>query len=293
MPGHKYQTAMSFRERCKDQGIGHELRWYWVKAFASERWRQLARGYRWIFILGCNNSGTTLLTRMLDSHPAIAAIPKGGRGSSVVLARPKLVNAVRLWTEKIDQFRLTEADQHLDALRLIYDWVSAVQFSPRPFLLEKAPPDMVCARWFQSVFPDALFIGLIRNGYAVAEGMSRREGYSLDRCARHWTTANQTMLDDAEHLKHFLLVRYEELVNEPLSTVKHVSEFLDIDSQPLEGAIDAKWQVHNMDNAAATIQDFNVKSLERLSKDDINVISHHAREMLDRLGYLVPDTLSS
>lgn len=280
-------TTLRFLDRCRILGLAHELRWYWVKAVASEHWRQLAGRYRWIFILGCNNSGTTLLARLLESHPAIIGVPRGGRGATVALLRPRQAQAIRLWTEKLELFRLTEADHHPDALRLIYDWVSAVRESNRLFVLEKAPPDMVCARWLQSVFPHSYFIGLVRNGYAVAEGMRRREGYSLDRCARHWNTANKIMMEDAAYLQRFMLVRYEELTNDPLDTIRRVCQFLDLDDTPLQAVVDKEWNVHNMDNTPAKIQDFNLRSLERLSPNDIEIINRYAGEMLARLGYVI------
>lgn len=285
----KNAEAMNFIDRSKLLGLNHELKWLWVKNFGATRWRKLAERYQWIFILGCNNSGTTLLTRMLEAHPAVSGVPRGGRGATVVLLPPRRAEVIRLWTEKIELFRLTEADRHLDDLRLKYDWISAVRLSPRPFILEKAPPDMICARWFQAVFPNARFIGLVRNGYAVAEGMNRREGYGLERCARHWGTANRIMMNDAEHLEHFMLVRYEELVQDARAVMRRVCKFLDLDSNPIQAIIDKEWQVHNMDNAAAHIQDFNLKSFERLQERDLAIINHGAGEMLERLGYLRPE----
>jgi len=289
-PGRPNAVTVNFIDRCKLLGLEHEVKWFWVKIPpCGKHWRQLAERYQWIFILGCNNSGTTLMTRMLEAHPAISGVPRGGRGATVALFSPRRVDAVRLWTEKVEQFRLTEADQHLDALRLIYDWVSAVRRSSRPYVLEKAPPDMICSRWFQEVFPNARFIGLVRNGYAVAEGMNRREGYSLDRCARHWNTANKIMLDDAAHLKRFLLVHYEDITQDPGAAMRQICQFLEIDSRPLQAVIDQEWKVHNMDNAAAKIQDFNGRSLARLSARDIETINRHAGEMLARFGYAIQE----
>jgi len=291
-PDRPNAVSVSFIDRCKLLGLEHELKWFWVKTAAAKQWRQFAGQYQWIFILGCNNSGTTLMTRILEAHPDISGVPRGGRGATVALFSPRRVEAVRLWTEKVEQFRLTEADQHLDALRLVYDWVAAVRPLSRPYVLEKAPPDMICSRWFQEVFPNARFIGLVRNGYAVAEGMNRREGYSLDRCARHWNTANKIMLDDVAHLQRFQLVHYEDITRDPGTVMRQICQFLGIDSRPLQAVIAQEWKVHNMDNAAAKIQDFNGRSLARLSPRDIETINRHAGEMLARFGYAIQETFA-
>jgi hypothetical protein len=261
----------------------HELRWCWVKAIASEQWRRRAERYRWIFILGCNNSGTTLLVHLFAKHPEICAI--AGRNVTKVLPHPLSAGVARIWTERLDLFRFTEADHQLDFLRLLYDWVSTLPCPSRPFVLEKAPPDMVCSRWLQKVFPNASFVGLVRNGYAVTEGIRRREGYSLDRCARHWHTTNKILMADCAYLKRFLLVHYEDLAASPRETVGQICQFLGIDSLPLEPAITAEWDIHNMDNTPSKIQDFNAKSLALLSERDIEIINLHAREMLERFGY--------
>lgn len=288
-PDRPNAVTVSFIDRCKLLGLEHELKWFWVKTAAAKQWRQLAEQYQWVFILGCNNSGTTLMTRILEAHPDISGVPRGGRGATVALFSPRRVEVTRLWTEKIEQFRLTEADRHLDALRLIYDWVSAVRPLARPYVLEKAPPDMICARWFQEVFPNARFIGLVRNGYAVAEGMNRREGYALDRCARHWNTANKIMLDDVAYLKRFQLVQYEDITRDPGAVTRQICQFLGVDYRPLQAVIEQEWKVHNMDNAAAKIQDFNGRSLARLSPRDIETINRHAGEMLARFGYAIQE----
>jgi len=110
--------AWKFFDRCNMLGLEHELRWYWVNTVAAKRWRQMAERYQWIFILGCNNSGTMLMKRILESHPAISGVPRGGRGATVALVLPRYTNVIRLWTERLELFRLTEADQDSDALRL-------------------------------------------------------------------------------------------------------------------------------------------------------------------------------
>ncbi len=53
---------------------------------------------------------------------------------------------------------------------------------------------------------------LVRNGYAVAEGIHRKGGKCYDRGARHWNFVNKLMLAHAVNIEQFMLVRYEDIM---------------------------------------------------------------------------------
>jgi hypothetical protein len=251
-----------------------------------ERWLREARAQRWVFILGVNNSGTTLLYEMLGQHPDMTLLPHEGQHLTRQLPLPAEAGCPRVWTERLDVFRLTEASHHIDAARVCHDWLQHAEPPWRRFLVEKSPADSIRALWLQAVFPDSWFIAIVRSGYAVAEGVRRREGYPLERCARHWSVANRLMLEDAERLRRFLLIRYEDLIVAPAGVARAMGDFLGVDPGPMESFGDSQLTVHNMDGSPSTLRDYNARSLERLSEAEIATINQHAGEMLERLGYL-------
>ncbi len=270
------------------QRIGYTqraLRWIWEGDEFSKHWRERAREHKWIFILGCNNSGTTLISNVLRQHPLISGMPREGQKLTKIAPTPEKLGCPRLWTERLDVFRLTENDNRYNKARLVYDWIKYKR-GETEFILEKSPPDMLRSRWLQEVFGNCYFIGLVRNGYAVCEGMRRRNGHSLERCARHWNLSNKIMLEDSRFLNRFKLLTYEEFTRDPIAVSSSLADFLGIDKTPFLSIRDRKFVVHNVDGTPSQIKDFNAGSLSRLSDEDKAIITLHAREMLERFGYL-------
>ena len=74
---------------------------------------------------------------------------------------------------------------------------------------------------------------MVRNGYAVAEGIRIKEGYPIERCARHWAIANRVMLDDAEYVRNFKLLRYEEFTQGPSALVRELARWIGLDGPPV------------------------------------------------------------
>lgn len=267
--------------------VYRDLRWRLEDHKCSSHWEEKARNYRWIFVLGCNNSGTTLIYRALGLHPEISALPREGHRLTKVVPHPDALHCSRIWTERLDAFRLTEYDNRCERARLVYDWINYKKKDSTEFILEKSPPDALRTRWLQDVFRHSYFIGLVRNGYAVCEGISRRTGYSLERCARHWNLANKIMLEDARFLDHFKLLSYEEFTRDPTTALDSLANFLGIDETPFRSIADKEFAVHNIEATQSQIRDFNSSSLSKLSGEDKAIINLHAREMLERFGYFI------
>jgi hypothetical protein len=265
-----------------------DARWAALGAADRHAWREREAGRPWVFIMGCNNSGTTLLYEMLGLHPDVTLLPHEGQYLTRLLPLPASAGCPRVWTERLDVFRLTENDEGPDADRLVFDWVSQAERPLLRFIAEKSPPDTLRSRWLQQVFPEAWFIAIVRSGFAVAEGIRRRQGYDLERCARHWSLANRLMLEDAGRLRRFLLVRYEDLLGDFATVTASIAAFLQIDRTPLLEFPRRELMVHNMDNAAARLSDYNHRSLANLSTADVDAIERGAGPMLERLGYRRP-----
>ena len=240
----------------------------------------------WLFLLGVNNSGTTLLETILGRHPEISKLPEEGQRLSPALPRPNPMKLRRLWTERLKAFRKSSGDgSRMSASRLKWDWLGHYPVDGRTrFLMEKSPPNTVRGPWLQHHFRPASFLALTRNPYAVSEGIRRREGYSVERAARHWTIANRIMLDDLDRLDDRLLLSYEDLCADPARELTRVTRFLKIDSYPDE-LLREEYSIHNVTGQPSLIKDFNEPSVERLSSDDIRRIEDIAGEVMSRLGY--------
>ncbi len=240
-----------------------------------------------VFVVGCCNSGTTLLWQTLLGHPAFSGptvegqdlegIPTCmkhflGKDTFRMFAHPRFESAYHL-TEK--GFNKDSAD------RLISEYAKHHINGSR--FIEKSPANSMRTRFLQRVFPDASFVIIIRNGYAVAEGIRRKRLLDPERphmaglqttvegAAKQWYSANLVLLEDREHLKSSILVRYEELVAAPESAFRKICDFLGCDFEGLD--------------LPALEKDLNVQQIARLTVKEIEMIQRTAGSLLNGLGY--------
>ena len=75
-----------------------------------------------------------------------------------------------------------------------------------------------------------------------------------------------------EHVKKFLLVRYEDFVAAPRETLFRIAEFLDL-------------QMDDIRAARTSIRDMNARSISRLDEAELRVITHEAGDFLAKMGY--------
>jgi hypothetical protein len=163
--------------------VPNKFLWMWNRFKYPEIYHKYADARKWVFIMGCTNSGTSLLHQLLAPHPDISTMPLEGQFLSSVLTHPDFKGYPRIWTEQLDQFRLTEVDLQPDSVRLIHDWKNYLDNVNAFTVLEKTPFNSIRSRWLQGLFKNSYFIGMVRDGRAVAEGISRREEYkNRKRC---------------------------------------------------------------------------------------------------------------
>lgn len=242
---------------------------------------------KWVFIVGCYNSGTTLLAELMSRHPEISGMPTEGHFVTDQFIKDFDIGLPRMWVDRPDLFRLTEADEGPDVIRLKKEWGMRLDLS-KPVLLEKSPPNSARTRWFQKHFENAHFIGIIRNGYAVAEGISRKgdpkhiaDGWPIERSANQWYQSNKVLEEDAKHLKHFTWVKYEDLVSSPQETLNSLAAFLGLPAFP-EMESTESFKIHERDDA---LRDFNASSINKLTKEQIAKINAVAEDGLRAFGY--------
>ncbi len=187
---------------------------------------------RWLFLVGCYNSGTTLIADVLGEHPQIAALPDEGQYLTDQLLLDYKIGLPRMWVGREDLFRMDETSTGPDVQRIRKEWAMRL---PRtaPVVLEKTPANMARTRWLQANFPNAHFVGILRNPYAVIDGIRRKAdpqhleaGWPIEMCARQWARSNEVLAEDATHLERFMWLRYEDFVNSTAESIAKVLEFV-------------------------------------------------------------------
>jgi hypothetical protein len=184
----------------------------------------------------------------------------------------------------MELFRQTDADSGACVPRLRYDW--AYFSDPRPGIrLEKSPPNTLRSRWLQHHFAPARFLVLVRDPYAVCEGIARRRGHSIEEAAVHWRTVHEVLDDDLPHLRSHLRVSYEDFCEQPLVVLERIRLFLGF-AQPFDASIATReYKAHNMDAAPRQLRNFNERSIARLSDADKSTITRVIGDRMVRWGY--------
>jgi hypothetical protein len=71
------------------------------------------------------------------------------------------------------------------------------------------------------MYPDVTFIALMRDGFALCEGFIRR-GWSVERFGEMYERIGQKMIHDAQRRANYHLVRFEDLILDPRTTLEKV-----------------------------------------------------------------------
>lgn len=252
-----------------------------VKLEINGRSGPLPTPRNWVFLVGCFNSGTTLLHDLLAEHPQIDTMPEEGQFLTDQLTVPREVGLRRLWALDPEKFWLDESGgRDINVKRLKRHWGSHFNDPSRLVLLEKTPANAARTRWLQAHFEGAVFIGIIRDGRAVAEGIRRKTGHALDLAARQWARSNEIMLRDFEHLQRKRLIRYEDLTARPEAILDELVAFLEL--EPVSIALNRPWKIHEQ---TASIRNMNPRSMEALTAEELLVIEREAGDMLRTAGY--------
>lgn len=193
--------------------------------------------HRLAFVCGLHRSGTSALARVLGSHPQVSNLS----GTGVKEDEGQHLQDVYPRARKhggpgrfafTPAAHLTEDDARRTpnaAERLLASWEPYWDVD-REVLLEKSPPNLLMARFLNELFPNASFVTITRHPVVVALSMSKWLRWdSVHRSIEHWLRAHEIFADDARRLPRMHVVKYEQLVDNPLEPLQDVGRFLGLD----------------------------------------------------------------
>lgn len=186
-----------------------------------------------VFIGGMPRSGTTLLRVMLDSHPDVRC---GGETRVI----PRLLNLRNSWMKAaFESQRLSEAGITSDVLdSAVAEFMLEIIVKhgrPAKRLCNKDPFTLKSAVYIKSLFPNAQFLYIIRDGRAVAHSIVSRKvtisGFNITdyrQCLEKWNSATNSMYMQCKSLGPEVChpVYYEQLVLHPEKTLRAILSFL-------------------------------------------------------------------
>ena len=245
---------------------------------------RVPRNRQWVFVIGCYNSGTTLLHDLIARSRGCASLPAEGVFGTDQLIAPEELGWPRLWWKVQDKMLEFGEGGAKDAEILKRDWCLWLD-TKRPVFLEKSVSNVLRVTWLDKNFPGAHFVEIIRNGYAVAEGIRRRAGrgqyplpsglssYPIEWCAQQWVStleAARAQLSEVDGSR-VLTIRYEDLCKDPyqvLPKAERLTGLHDLTEYPLDH-----------------VRNRNEQAISQLSTEDVRTINDVAGETLTTYRY--------
>jgi hypothetical protein len=274
-----------------------------------------------IFIVGANRSGTTLLRLILNAHPRIA-IPDeliyfGSHLAGTPIEQWRSPDLSRLEYEQFVEDFLTTNCRPLDAIdrdELKAEILSgALTFrQPYHYVLEawakahgkerwgeKTPGNLFYADIIVEMFPDAQFLYVVRDPRAGVASMQRVSLFPNDvvfnaLSRRKHDTQGRKLLRSSVPARQRRTVRYEDLVQNPASTVRSLCDFLGEEYTPsmlrfhedAEEYMKDAAEEHYNETATHPITDDRVDAWKRyLSAEEVALVESICTAVMEAFGY--------
>lgn len=200
---------------------------------------------RFLFIGGLHRSGTSLIHRLLRGHTDTSGfvdtgVPEdeGQHLQTIFDAAYKLGGpggfAYRTESHLTEHSALATPENRDKLLREWGAWYDYEKY----LMLEKSPPNLVRSRFFQSMFPNARFLFIVRHPISVALATRKWNDASFMELLLHWQVAYSILLDDLPFLKHAMVIRYEDIIRSPQHSLDKICELTGLDGFTPQEAIE-------------------------------------------------------
>ena len=254
---------------------------------------------KWVFIVGCYNSGTTLLAEIFEKHPELSVLPDEGVMLTNRLPRPEDFGWRRMWCECESQMIIEETKVVQAAKIIKKHWSHFLKSNPE-IVVEKSISNATRIDFFQKHFPNSYFIYIVRNGYAVAEGIKRKavvmeerqatlgKYYPIDFPAKQWQRSLEVVEAQKGTIKNFLEITYEEFTTDVKETSLKITNFLGIAAFD-DSLLQSDFEVHGN---KMKVSNQNHKSFVKLSDEEWKIINTIAEKGLKKYAYFSENPIS-
>lgn len=271
-----------------------------------------------IFPIGCHNSGTTILAFLIGQHPEII---NWSEAPEVWTPDNEFLNWEVMDNPPLPQPFLFDMDayvrtvekhgHHLSLIRNVFTMFAISRLKTR--FLNKNPHMAISIPYIEAAFPDAFYVHICRNGYAVVQSLvsnwrpvlqNPQAGWVKLRsaidpiyfedplaivrlCARYWREMDARALAVLETLppERVYYTTYEALCENPEAILREIFARFDLDSnrydwKQLRHPTKYPW------NENLPMENRNFKYRERLTREEIDAITDEVGDVLEKYGYL-------
>jgi hypothetical protein len=204
-----------------------------------------------LFIIGTGRCGTSLMVKILNSHPGLSGFPGEANELWHPMVEPFETSSLGIPPIEVDPKRFTDISvanwppRHGEKIRDIFSGFSLLTGSSKVFFSKSAMISFMIPKILE-VFPDARFIHIYRYGPSVVESYFKKnfgkyshyifteKDYRLC-CARYW---NDCILEIKQRETDLSLVEkgqylefsYEKLCQSPRDVLNDIAIFLGVAS---------------------------------------------------------------
>lgn len=205
-----------------------------------------------IFIAGCPRSGTTMLGSMLGGARGALVTPESHFVAEVLLqvlgsksGAPKLLDVIKalnnhfrykLWQIKpvvAEDVEGIDVDNYASIiLSLVVEYASVNGFDEPQIWIDHTPENVMNFSLLKQIFPRAKFVHLIRDPRAVAASLIPLDWgpFNVRDASILWAERlGYGFALEAAYPDDTVRVKYEDIVREPIKTMKTLCDFLKID----------------------------------------------------------------
>jgi hypothetical protein len=266
-----------------------------------------------VFIGGCERSGTTMLGAMLGSHSRSLCVPEsqfmddqlahadpdGRIDSRAALGRIMAHERFRLlWGLSLEPASVQAADLG-STLADLWTWLAQaygrkVGKPTAGVWIDHTPTNFRRVRGLLRMFPAARFIHLVRDGRAVAASLLPLDWGPNNalHAAEFWMA--RCALGLAAELDlgpdRILRVRYEDVLQEPESSLRRITGFIGLDYEPQMAAANPSRPTRYHEHQHHLVGQAPVRSRaagwqQVLSRREVEIFEAEAGDFLETLGY--------
>lgn len=214
-----------------------------IRAFVPSSFYRLDRP---IFVVGCSRSGTTIFMEYFRDHPDLCDWSEAAQ-----------VMELDFYNPQIDHEKVEADATEFEAFRIQFLFGLKTRLLGRKRFTNKHPENSFRMRFIKTIFPDAMFLHVIRDGRAVASSNyvrthkdRFRTGFPFgqfpkppnwrslmslplaDQFAHQWIESVRCIRNvSGKYLRpgQYMEVQYEEFCGDPIAVLARIDEFFGLD----------------------------------------------------------------
>lgn len=250
---------------------------------------------QFLFLGGVHRSGTSFLNRTLGKHPDISAFAGTGKpedeGQHLQSIYPP--DYVHGSPGRFGFHPDSSMDEHhplatnASAEHIYAEWVQYWDIS-KPILMEKSPPNIIRTRFLQRLFPDSMFLMILRHPVSVAYATLKWCPVDLPALIEHTLRCYERLAEDRLFLNDLLVFRYEDMLRNPQRIFRKIEKFCGIRT--------FSQQIDLVESRNSIYGQRWQQDLDRLGSRQSILIKAYAELFAERLaafGYLLDDLVTT